>query len=349
MLHFLGESMTAARDQWLITSKIDDIREGLFGQVALYVFEVLVYLHGRGIPACWEIRSRVYGREPNFLVIPGAFDTTTLSAESRSGGVRKNLLWLRDTRGMALGGDFRTLSDIWHRSFAIPVRVLERADALGLAHRTLGLHFRGTDKVTSLWDTNPIRHDEFLELIADFLETHKDVEKMFVATDDPTFIGAVGCRFPSIPLLTTGPGISHKEAAGREGKADHAVLDCVLLARCRWVLKTSSALPAFAKVLNPDLEIYRVAASKLFDSMPYFPVAYIPILKTTNPRCLEILERLLKDDWTAHPHAFAEFGRPFAARRVPMRVRWTRTFLRLQLRAVRKIRQSAEATLPSRR
>jgi hypothetical protein len=81
-------------------------------------------------------------------------------------------------------------------------------------------------------------------------------------------------------------------------KGDRAMLDCVLLSRCRAVLITSSALSAFAKILNPELEIYRVAASKRFEDIPYFPVAYIPRYVSSSPEISAVVDRLMADDWT---------------------------------------------------
>src|SRR5258706_15353333 len=91
------------------------------------------------------------------------------------------------------------------------------------------------------------------------------------------------------------------------------MLDCVLLSRCGTVLQTSSGLSAFAKILNPNLEIYRVAASKRFYDVPYFPVAYIPRYNSPSPDISALVDRLMVDDWTqdADAHLFAE---PFVAR-----------------------------------
>ncbi len=37
--------------------------------------------------------------------------------------------------------------------------------------------------------------------------------------------------------------------------------------------------------------------------MPYFPVAYIPVLPTTSPASAEILHLTMQSDWTANPKA----------------------------------------------
>jgi hypothetical protein len=108
----------------------------------------------------------------------------------------------------------------------------------------------------------------------------------------------------------------HKAQGEREEieiKTDRAMLDCVLLSRCGAVLLTSSALPSFTKILNPDLEIYRVAASKFFAHIPYFPVAYIPIYQSSSSAISTLVDQLTAGDWTKAAGA-NPYSTPFASR-----------------------------------
>ena len=99
-----------------------------------------------------------------------------------------------------------------------------------------------------------------------------------------------------------------------DAKTDRAMLDCVTLSRCSAVLLTSSALPSFAKVLNPELDIYRVAASKLFErNIPYFPVAYVPIYNSSSPEIATLLDRLMVGDWTKSNES-SHFTKSFVSR-----------------------------------
>src|SRR6202022_4371104 len=95
--------------------------------------------------------------------------------------------------------------------------------------------------------------------------------------------------FINLPVINLGEVEFHMAAehtVTRAEKTDRAMLDCVLLSRCECLIETSSALPSFAKLLNPKLEIYRCAASKLFGklytNMPYFPVAHVPVLPVND-------------------------------------------------------------------
>jgi hypothetical protein len=113
-------------------------------------------------------------------------------------------------------------------------------------------------------------------------------------------------RMSPASLIHLGPVDFHKACHNVPGKADRAVLDCVLLSRCAYVLKCSSALSGFAKVLNPDLVCFRVAACKLFSEVPYFPDAYIPRLDSPDPGCQRILKRLFQDDWLDSGHPLSQ-------------------------------------------
>lgn len=288
-----------SRPGWRIVCRADDLEEGLFGQVVLWTFEILPYLSRRCLLPQWDIRSRLYGLAPDFRVVPGVFD---LAYEPSAPVARDvSLLFLRTRHVSVLGNDWRGLHDLWHRYFRVPARVIAAADAVELPAGTLGLHYRGTDKNVASLDTNPVTAEDFLTLARDAALRHPEWEAVFVATDEPDFVAKVIHYLPHLKLINLGPVAFHKAGGDMPGKADRAVLDCVLLSRCATVLKCSSALSGFAKVLNPELACFRVAACKMFSDVPYFPDAYIPRLVSPDPTCQAILQRLLQGDWQDSP------------------------------------------------
>ena len=308
----------SAEAGWRIASDPDDLEEGLFGQVLLWVFEILPWLDARGIRPEWAIRSRLYAGPAQPLVLPGVFDAAY--APPARVTRRRSLLWTRVLHTHALGGDWAGTHALWSRHFRVPARILGRADAAALPAGCLGLHYRGTDKNRQTIDTNPVDADDFIALAAAFVAAHPDVAAIFVASDEPGMRARVAARFPDLDVRGLGDVAFHK-AAGTEadpGKADRALLDCVLLSRCRYVLKCSSALSGFAKVLNPELAIWRVAACKLWSDVPYFPDAYVPRLALDLPADAPeraILARQFAGDWLDDPAARAKWGAPFVARR----------------------------------
>ena len=176
-------ALTAAMKPICITCQPEDLDQGLFGQVLYYVFQVLPYLDERGLRPQWEIRAKHYGDPPEHLAIPGVVELayTPLAGPYR----RVDLSELRRRHAHVLGHDWHALHALWTRYFALPPRVLAAADTHMPAGRVLGVHYRGTDKQTAAWDTNPISQAEYLLLVQEFLHSREgDFDAIFAATDE---------------------------------------------------------------------------------------------------------------------------------------------------------------------
>ncbi len=150
----------------------------------------------------------------------------------------------------------------------------------------------------------------------DFIATHPNIKLIFIATDENALVEKIRAQHPTLQVVNSGAVTHHKEL-GREdnfAKGEHALLDCLLLSRCQYVLKCQSALSAFAKVLNPRLEAYRISANKLVRwnfGAPYFPDGYLPQLTSQDDGCKIILARLFDGDWTQNVVAAKKFTKPF--------------------------------------
>ena len=297
-----------------ISTTASQLEEGLFGQVFLWIFEILPYLDNHGIRPEWAIRSKLYGRPDDFLVIPGLLE---LNYASTAGVVREiNLLELRKNHCYALGNDWDYVSALWCKFFRLPARIIRRADDFPVLDGALGLHYRGTDKNQATIETNYVSEADFLELTGDFIATHPAIKLIFIATDENAFVEKIRAQHPALQVVNSGTVTHHKEI-GREdnfAKGEHALLDCLLLSRCRYVLKCQSALSAFAKVLNPQLEAYRISANKLVRwnfGAPYFPDGYLPQITSQDVGCQKIIARLFAGDWTQNVVAAKKFAKPF--------------------------------------
>lgn len=289
--------------QFTLTTDEDELREGLFGQVLLYAFEILPYLSARGLKPNWAIRSKLYGTAPDYVVVPGVVD---LAYDPPSpAGPAIPLSRLRQRFVHALGDDWAALGRLWSEYFRIPARVLAAADAQGSLADTLGVHYRGNDKMGTHWDSNQVSHDDMTLVIVDALKRRPDLVRVFLATDDYGFVEHLRARL-DVEVVNLGRVKSHLAAPGTDDvtdRSDRALLDCVLLSRCKMVLLNSSALSAFSKVLNPSLEIYRCAASMMFTDVPYFPVAYVPVYASDDAAVQEVMARTMVNDWRTSPLA----------------------------------------------
>ncbi|MEY4917386.1 MAG: hypothetical protein RL616_1299, partial [Verrucomicrobiota bacterium] len=227
-----------------------------------------------------------------------------------------NLIEMRAGHRVALGNDWEYISALWRKFFRLPARILRRANEFPALDGALGLHYRGTDKNQALIETNYVSEADFLELTRDFIATHPAIKLIFIATDENAFVEKIRAQHPNLRVVNSGTVTHHKEL-GREdnfAKGEHALLDCLLLSRCRYVLKCQSALSAFAKVLNPQLEAYRISANKLVTwnfGAPYFPDGHLPQFTSREAGCEKILARLFDGDWTQNVVAAKKFTKPF--------------------------------------
>jgi hypothetical protein len=318
-----------------IVTRTEEIREGLFGMVFLWPFEILPYLDQRGLRPEWAIRSALYGRAEDDIAIPGLLDLNYTPAPATH---EVNLPQLRREQQCALGGDWEYASALWRKFFSVPERIIRRADEFPPLDGALGLHYRGTDKHNTSIETNYVSEQDFLDLTADFIARHPEIKTVFLATDEYSFVQKIRGLYPALRIINSGEVTHHKDVAGQErfAKGEHALLDCVLLSRCRYLLKCQSALSAFTKILNPNIEAYRLSANKLVHwnmGWPYFPDGYLPKFTSHDERCKKILERLFAGDWTDDFYTNKKLGKPFKfirrkgySRRASEDTRWIHRF-----------------------
>jgi len=295
-----------------ISTTHEQLKEGLFGQIFLHIFEVLPYLERQNILPLWEIRSPLYGLSPDMIVIPGLLELNYSAGGEKYDEV--NLQDLRDDHVVTLGNDWDYVNMIWNKYFHLPERIISRADEFHGLNQALGLHYRGTDRNKLLSETNFVSPEDFLELVRDFVGGRPELDTILIATDENSMVERVQSQHRSLRVLNSGNVIHHKDAVpgNNIGKGEHALLDCLLLSRCKYLLKSMSALSGFAKVLNPGIEAYRLSANKLyFWDIPYFPDAYLPKLTSRDPKCQKILSRLFDGDWTQDKAAMKKYGATF--------------------------------------
>lgn len=276
-----------------IFTREQDLREGLFGGVFLFMLEVLPLLHERGIRPHWRIDTACYGNVVPDVLEPVDPDEAVLPEIP--------LTSLRDLDRRAMGGDFEGISRLWSSYFRPAPAVLEEADRVdpGL-DRALGIHYRGRDKLKASWDTNPIDREDFVSIVVDRIAADPVFDRCLIAGDDQVFIDLARRRIDlPVTVLDAGEGHKSPRSAGRSGaRGLMAFRDAILLSRCRSILQTSSALPSFARVLRPEVDCRRCAASKWFGEIPYFPVAYIPPHQPEDPRLRSVVEKAMQDDWS---------------------------------------------------
>lgn len=125
----------------------------------------------------------------------------------------------------------------------------------------VGVHYRGTDKAE---DAPRVPYDHVATLVRDQLRSHPDECRVFVATDEAAFADYMRRAFPSrityreMFRSVDGRPIDVVNADGNYQKGLDAVVDCVLLSRTDFLIRTASNLSLCATLFNerlPDLLI----------------------------------------------------------------------------------------------
>jgi len=142
---------------------------------------------------------------------------------------------------------------------------------------TLGLHFRGTDRIES-GIAAPLTQAEYGILLKDFLTRHH-YSTFYIASDVAQFVDMIYAEFPEKELISlnqwrasnrsrTGIHFRKPKNVTIDTMARAALADLVALSRCRTIFKTASSFSAFAKVLNPSVRLLTVTANRVY---PLFP------------------------------------------------------------------------------
>jgi len=166
---------------------------------------------------------------------------------------------------------FQLLHNIFSEYFQIGLSNVQQ-----IPPGTLGLHYRGTDRM-NVGDAVFLSPTEFLVLLNDFL-SHNWFQTIYVASDTNEFVELIYRTLPEKRLLslnqiraTAGSAVGlHFQVSdnGTNSMADAAMADLLALSRCSCIFKTASTFSAFAKVLNPNLELVTVTAAGLRAPFP---------------------------------------------------------------------------------
>jgi len=286
--------------QNLIVSR-NEMTEGLFGMVFLHLFEVIPILENENIDVdklYWNITTKHYGAIfPNILEYNSKYPRNRFQIKKR---IKFSALRKQKPQ-YVLGDNFAELNNLFFKYFRIPKALDDVATSYNLGG-FLGIHYRGTDKINHYDNTTLIKQD-FYEIMDSYI-THNKITKIFVASDESDILDYFKSKYPDIELKSSRAFdhvFPHQSNPDTEKNAMEAMVDMLCLSKCNTVLKASSALSAWAKVINPDLKIFRLNGLKMFADIPYFPEAYIPLLdknSSYSEECNNILNKVQMGDWS---------------------------------------------------
>lgn len=120
----------------------------------------------------------------------------------------------------------------------------------------IGIHYRGTDKSA---EALRVPYETVLAAVQQkLLAADAKRRRLFLASDEQAFLDWMLERFPDELIFrkalraTDGQPLHYRKACARQ-QGEEAVIDCLLLSRCRFLIRTASNLGLCATFFNPSL------------------------------------------------------------------------------------------------
>jgi hypothetical protein len=147
--------------------------------------------------------------------------------------------------------------------------VLEKVDSFVRVHfdgrRVIGVHFRATDKMMEIggrlesagWSTDALAGLELDSYLDEALRRAEDDDLIFMATEDAQALDLardrLGDRLIASDAARTREPLPLFLTSGDAAHGEEALIDCLLLARCDYLVHGVSNLSWAARMFNPDL------------------------------------------------------------------------------------------------
>ncbi len=127
----------------------------------------------------------------------------------------------------------------------------------------ISVHYRGTDKFEH--ESFPVPYDEAKNQVNKVIQNDaRKSYKIFVATDEQSFleymINAYGekvCYLPNVNRSTDGKPL-HYAAKSPYQHGLEAVMDCLLLSKGDYLIRTTSNLSKWSMFFNPEIPVYEL-------------------------------------------------------------------------------------------
>jgi hypothetical protein len=245
---------------------------GLFGCTMTWILEILPHLKKNNIYPEWIIDTYCYGMIIPELLIPKKITSKSQTIESLTN--IKTLFGYKYKKN-----EFKIANELFFEYFNISNDVLKGVELYErkFIGKTLGIHYRGTDKLGS--EAEYISIDNVLNNIINFLNSNT-YNTIFIISDEEIFITKIletisnkeyNLVFTDSKKSKDNNPIHLKNCNINDAK--NALIDSLLLSKCNYVIKTSSCLSDWVKIWNPDIEVYNLNKFK-YD---WFPQSAIPV------------------------------------------------------------------------
>jgi hypothetical protein len=249
----------------------NESKEGLFGSSLNWINARLPYLYQNNIYPRWDIRNVNHGN-------PSDQDRITPhiikpKKQTTNSDTKVDLLSIERHQYT----DFKDANFYFNEYFEFCSSITDKLDIDFIPEKCLGIHFRGTDKLINNKDCKIINLNAFFLKLKSFL-ANRGFDSVFVISDDADSKQSIISFLKGLGFTVLSTDLSphfHKTLASNPDKLSitkNSILEMLLLSKCQCVIKSHSAFSSWAKIINPDLEMYRVNECK----NNWFPDYYLP-------------------------------------------------------------------------
>lgn len=257
--------------------------------------------------------SHNYGSYPNFSVFGKYLITKYPALKNPNKSIDLKEIMLYNYK--PLHDNFQYAHDLFFKYFEFSDEIYKQADKtsnLFNNKKILGLHYRGTDKL-GMDCAEHTTIDDFISMVENYITENK-IDEIFFCTDSLNFRNRMIKKYSNRytmhynkdqvlsekPLHLSRLNIIEnivksikrgkkelgkelekeleKECIINEHELKEVIVDSILLSRCSIVIKTHSLVSSFSKIINPNLEIYRLNGCPEI----YYPESFIPFYKFRN-------------------------------------------------------------------
>jgi hypothetical protein len=292
-------------EKLFLYSNNNDFTEGIFGQCLIWILEVLYYLEYNNLinnntKIIFELNTlNTHNLIPSFINVRKIEEYDNSYKKLSIHSVKLNT----KARFPYNETSWKICNNIFDKYFKFNDYILNEVNNLNITDNTLGIHYRGTDKNFDTSQANYITIDEMLLVIDDYL-SNNNIDSIFCCSDEQKFIDKLKEKYQIIEYNQFRNTIDNNNyglfrhgekfnETDRNKLTNASIIDMLALSKCKVVIKSSSTLSTFSKIINPSLKLYTVSAMK----KDWFPHSYVEEYKTNNINIKKILERTMKDHY----------------------------------------------------
>lgn len=300
-------------NDYYIFSYNHEFTEGLFGQLFPQLLELLNFLTinkhiNHNTKIAFNLNAEAYDNVVPTHIVPKNIYTI----EQLNNPIKINLRHFKLQYSKQLEFDFNEHSylqanNVFNQWFHFSNSIIHKIPNIpSIYTNILGIHYRGTDKNIDNIQSNNMDIDNFIKIIYDFLVKNTYYQTIILCSDSKNAIDIISNYFHNYKIILYNQdrideNIDHKNLAlfqkaklldknTKFNMIESCIIDMLLLTKAHTIIKTSSALSCFSKIINPNIKIFTTSAMK----QPFFPCGVVEKYKTNDLFINKILDNTMK-------------------------------------------------------